>query len=163
MKCVVMIFVRVQRWDTTFVDKHVSATFFLSFPCDSHPILGCLHLSHALSSISLHRPSVLYILPRAPFRHPGNLPSSSISHLSARRMLATTANAQSTRRPAKDKTAFYSLLPPSVEFVEGSSSGALMVGHSKFQPINGAVGTSPRQVCHCATPQPRREQITNAS
>ncbi|KAI0033752.1 hypothetical protein K488DRAFT_36143, partial [Vararia minispora EC-137] len=41
-----------------------------------------------------------------------------------------------SRQPARDRDAFFSLLPPSVEFVEGSSSGALVVGHSKLEPIN---------------------------
>jgi ubiquitin carboxyl-terminal hydrolase 36/42 len=40
-------------------------------------------------------------------------------------------------RPAKDIDAFNSLLPPPIEFVEGSSSGALAVAEGKYEPING--------------------------
>ncbi|KAI0692259.1 hypothetical protein BC835DRAFT_1357862 [Cytidiella melzeri] len=42
-------------------------------------------------------------------------------------------------RPAKDLEAFNALLPPPVEFVEGSSSGTLAVveGIQKYTPING--------------------------
>lgn len=39
-------------------------------------------------------------------------------------------------RPSKDKEAFNSLLPPPIEFVEGSSSGALAVPPGKYEPIN---------------------------
>ncbi|KAG7097286.1 hypothetical protein E1B28_004651 [Marasmius oreades] len=39
-------------------------------------------------------------------------------------------------RPAKDLEAFNSLLPPPVEFVEGSSSGNLVVPEGKYEPIN---------------------------
>ena len=41
-------------------------------------------------------------------------------------------------RPAKDMEAFNSLLPPAVEFVEGSSSGTLILGEGKYEPINGS-------------------------
>jgi ubiquitin carboxyl-terminal hydrolase 36/42 len=40
------------------------------------------------------------------------------------------------RRPAKDADAFNALLPPAIEFVEGSSTGALAVPESKYPPIN---------------------------
>ncbi|KAL6305799.1 cysteine proteinase [Sparassis latifolia] len=39
-------------------------------------------------------------------------------------------------RPAKDIEAFNSLLPPPIEFVEGSSTGALAIPEGKYQPIN---------------------------
>ncbi|KAE9409964.1 cysteine proteinase [Gymnopus androsaceus JB14] len=39
-------------------------------------------------------------------------------------------------RPSKDLEAFNSLLPPPVEFVEGSSSDALAVPEGKYEPIN---------------------------
>ncbi|KAJ4479262.1 cysteine proteinase [Lentinula aciculospora] len=39
-------------------------------------------------------------------------------------------------RPAKDIDAFNSLLPPPIEFVEGSSSDALAVTEGKYEPIN---------------------------
>ncbi|KAI0068567.1 hypothetical protein BV25DRAFT_1772554, partial [Artomyces pyxidatus] len=41
-------------------------------------------------------------------------------------------------RPAKDKEAFIKLLPPAVEFVEGSSSGTLALVEGKYEPINGS-------------------------
>ncbi|TDL29848.1 cysteine proteinase [Rickenella mellea] len=41
-------------------------------------------------------------------------------------------------RPAKNLEAFNSLLPPAVEFVEGSSSGALAIAEGKYEPINGS-------------------------
>ena len=49
-------------------------------------------------------------------------------------------------RPAKDLEAFKALLPPPIEFVEGSSSGLLAVGEGKYQPING-------------TPKPARPEV----
>ena len=39
-------------------------------------------------------------------------------------------------RPAKDLEAFNKLLPPPIEFIEGSSSGVLAVAEGKYQPIN---------------------------
>lgn len=39
-------------------------------------------------------------------------------------------------RPARDIEAFNSLLPPPIEFVEGSSSGTLAVAEGKYEPIN---------------------------
>ncbi|PPQ66570.1 hypothetical protein CVT26_009470 [Gymnopilus dilepis] len=44
-------------------------------------------------------------------------------------------------RPSKDMDAFNSLLPPPIEFVEGSSSGTLAVAEGKYEPIN----SSPKQ------------------
>lgn len=41
-------------------------------------------------------------------------------------------------RPAKDLETFNSLLPPPIEFVEGSSSGTLAVAEGKYKPINGS-------------------------
>jgi hypothetical protein len=66
------------------------------------------------------------------------------------RMLATLPSAapeqQTSSRPAKDKAAFFSLLPPAVEFVEGSSSGALVVGNSKLVPINASPASAQPEV-----------------
>jgi len=39
-------------------------------------------------------------------------------------------------QPAKDLEAFNKLLPPPIEFVEGSSSGSLVLGEGKYKPIN---------------------------
>ncbi|KAI0082365.1 cysteine proteinase [Panus rudis PR-1116 ss-1] len=44
-------------------------------------------------------------------------------------------------RPAKDIEAFNKLLPPPIEFVEGSSSGTLVLGEGKYQPINAGPST----------------------
>ncbi|THH30702.1 hypothetical protein EUX98_g3506 [Antrodiella citrinella] len=43
--------------------------------------------------------------------------------------------------PAKDVESFNKLLPPPIEFVEGSSSGTLAIGDGKYQPINGSPTT----------------------
>ncbi|KIL00507.1 hypothetical protein PAXRUDRAFT_129636 [Paxillus rubicundulus Ve08.2h10] len=49
-------------------------------------------------------------------------------------------------RPAKDIDAFNSLLPPPIEFIEGSSSGTLAVAEGKYEPINGTPKASkPRE------------------
>ncbi|KAG6821508.1 hypothetical protein H0H93_000017 [Arthromyces matolae] len=45
-------------------------------------------------------------------------------------------------RPARDLEAFNSLLGPAIEFVEGSSSGALAVPIGKYEPINASPKTS---------------------
>lgn len=47
-------------------------------------------------------------------------------------------------RPAKDLETFNKLLPPPVEFVEGSSSGTLAIGEGKYQPINVSPKPSPK-------------------
>lgn len=39
-------------------------------------------------------------------------------------------------RPAKDIESFNKLLPPAVEFVEGSSSGTLLVAEGRYEPVN---------------------------
>ncbi len=41
-------------------------------------------------------------------------------------------------RPAKDIESFNQLLPPVVEFVEGSSSGTLLIAEGKYEPVNGS-------------------------
>ncbi|OBZ77162.1 Ubiquitin carboxyl-terminal hydrolase 42 [Grifola frondosa] len=41
-------------------------------------------------------------------------------------------------RPVKDLEAFNKLLPPPIEFVEGSSSGTLAIAEGKYQPINSS-------------------------
>lgn len=41
-------------------------------------------------------------------------------------------------RPAKDVESFNKLLPPAVEFVEGSSSGTLLIGEGRYDPVNGS-------------------------
>ncbi|KAF7800130.1 hypothetical protein EIP86_011375 [Pleurotus ostreatoroseus] len=46
-------------------------------------------------------------------------------------------------RPAKDLEAFNALLPPPIEFVEGSSTGSLALVESKYKPINDAPAPRP--------------------
>ncbi|KAI0321386.1 hypothetical protein OF83DRAFT_1026540, partial [Amylostereum chailletii] len=41
-------------------------------------------------------------------------------------------------RPAKDKESFINLLPAAVEFVEGSSSGTLLIAEGRYEPVNGS-------------------------
>ncbi|KAH9943232.1 cysteine proteinase [Epithele typhae] len=43
---------------------------------------------------------------------------------------------ETSYRPAKDLDAFNKLLPPPIEFIEGSSSGVLAVAEGKYEPIN---------------------------
>jgi hypothetical protein len=45
-------------------------------------------------------------------------------------------------RPAKDIESFNKLLPPVVEFVEGSSSGTLLVAEGRYEPINASPKSS---------------------
>ena len=52
-------------------------------------------------------------------------------------------------RPVKDLEAFNALLPPPIEFVEGSSSGLFVIDEGKYQPING-------------TPKPARPEVSDA-
>lgn len=49
-------------------------------------------------------------------------------------------------RPARDVDAFNNLLPPPIEFVEGSSSGALAIPEGKYQPINVSPKLSAKDV-----------------
>ncbi|KAF9057931.1 hypothetical protein BJ165DRAFT_1521265 [Panaeolus papilionaceus] len=62
------------------------------------------------------------------------MPSSSISMFSTQRNTDDSAH----YRPAKDLETFNSLLPPPIEFIEGSSSGALAVTEGKYEPINAS-------------------------
>lgn len=55
-------------------------------------------------------------------------------------------------RPAKDIEAFKQLLPPPVEFIEGSSSGTLAVTEGKYQPINPAPKALKAEVGPCLNP-----------
>jgi hypothetical protein len=41
-------------------------------------------------------------------------------------------------RPAKDIESFNKLLPPVVEFVEGSSSGTFLIAEGRYEPVNGS-------------------------
>lgn len=47
-------------------------------------------------------------------------------------------------RPVKDIESFNALLPPPIEFVEGSSSGVFAVAEGKYQPINGSGSGTPK-------------------
>jgi ubiquitin carboxyl-terminal hydrolase 36/42 len=48
--------------------------------------------------------------------------------------------------PAKDLDTFNSLLPPPIEFIEGSSSGMLAVAEGKYEPINASPKVSNAEV-----------------
>lgn len=48
-------------------------------------------------------------------------------------------------RPAKDIETFNKLLPPVVEFVEGSSSGTLLIAEGKYEPVNGSPKAKAKQ------------------
>lgn len=58
-------------------------------------------------------------------------------------------------RPAKDIETFKQLLPPPVEFVEGSSSGTLAIGEGKYQPINASPKASKPEVSSFPLTTPR--------
>ncbi|KAK0206694.1 Usp36 protein [Desarmillaria ectypa] len=60
--------------------------------------------------------------------YPAPSPTFSPSH--------SNGDDQLSCRPSRDLEAFNSLLPPPVEFIEGSSSGALAVAEGKYEPIN---------------------------
>ena len=49
-------------------------------------------------------------------------------------------------RPSKDIETFNSLLPPPIEFVEGSSTGAYAVPEGKYKPINAISSHKPAPV-----------------
>ena len=49
-------------------------------------------------------------------------------------------------RPVKDVEAFNAILPPAIEFVEGSSSGSLGVLDVGYEPINGTPKASSNAV-----------------
>ncbi|KAI5120693.1 hypothetical protein M0805_006981 [Coniferiporia weirii] len=68
----------------------------------------------------------------------------------------TDAHTHAPLRPAKDLAAFTSLLPPAVEFVEGSSSGALAVVEGKYEPINA----SPKAAAN-GLPSPASNGVVN--
>ncbi|KAL4249655.1 Ubiquitin carboxyl-terminal hydrolase [Abortiporus biennis] len=61
-------------------------------------------------------------------------------------------------RPAKDLEAFNQLLPPPIEFIEGSSSGTLVI-EGKYQPINGPSKPSSKSETH----EPKRPSTSAAS
>lgn len=50
-------------------------------------------------------------------------------------------------RPSKDMDAFNSLLPPPIEFIEGSSSGTLAVAEGKYEAINASPKAAKVEVC----------------
>ncbi|KAK0461990.1 Usp36 protein [Desarmillaria tabescens] len=60
--------------------------------------------------------------------YPAPSPAFSPSH--------SNGDDQLSCRPSRDLEAFNSLLPPPVEFIEGSSSGTLAVAEGKYEPIN---------------------------
>ncbi|KAH9965798.1 hypothetical protein BC827DRAFT_1258986 [Russula dissimulans] len=73
-------------------------------------------------------------------------------------MLASPLSSESVPqyRPAKDIESFNKLLPPVVEFVEGSSSGTLLVAEGRYEPVNGSPKSAPGSDVQVpvSTPQP---------
>ncbi|KAI9513261.1 cysteine proteinase [Russula earlei] len=69
-------------------------------------------------------------------------PTSITSHQSP--------EAASQYRPAKDIESFNKLLPPVVEFVEGSSSGTFLIAEGRYDPVNG----SPKSAAGSEVPAP---------
>jgi ubiquitin carboxyl-terminal hydrolase 36/42 len=51
-------------------------------------------------------------------------------------------------RPSRDLEAFNKLLPPPIEFIEGSSSGALAIPEGKYHPINASPKVPKADVCY---------------
>lgn len=97
-----------------------------------------LRLGHPLYFSSSVRVSILLSLAPRWFSRPPLI-------FATQRMLASplvpsinfsSKHASDDYRPAKDLDAFNKLLPPPVEFVEGSSSGAYAVPEGKYKPIN---------------------------
>jgi hypothetical protein len=67
------------------------------------------------------------------------VPPLSPSRMLASPLMPTSAPSHSSEdqyRPSRDLDAFNKLLPPPIEFVEGSSSGTLAVAEGKYEPIN---------------------------
>ena len=89
-------------------------------------------------------------LRRAPQRPPCSL-GWRLAAKNTLKMLATAIrpglSEETTQyRPAKDIEAFNSLLPPPIEFVEGSSKGALLMDETKYRPINASPEPSETEV-----------------
>ncbi|KAI0720329.1 hypothetical protein C8T65DRAFT_567932 [Cerioporus squamosus] len=61
-------------------------------------------------------------------------------------------------RPSKDLESFNKLLPPPIEFIEGSSSGVLAVAEGKYQPIN----EGPKQKASVAEPHESKKTLSVA-
>lgn len=86
--------------------------------------------------------------PASPLRRAFQRPPPSLGQRSAvnspPKMLATAIrpaglSEETTQyRPAKDLESFKNLLPPPIEFVEGSSKGALLMDETKYRPINAS-------------------------
>ncbi|OSX59456.1 hypothetical protein POSPLADRAFT_1172765 [Postia placenta MAD-698-R-SB12] len=66
-------------------------------------------------------------------------------------------------RPAKDMESFKSLLPPPIEFVEGSSSGALATDENKYQPINTTPRPTRVEVSPFSITQETKKSASNAT
>jgi hypothetical protein len=102
----------------------------LHSPCFAHPdhshCLAALPSRLALFSRAFTRPDHIAATPRIMLASP-LVPTSHIF---------SSSHAADDYRPAKDLEAFNKLLPPPVEFIEGSSSGAYAVPEGKYKPIN---------------------------
>lgn len=123
---------------------HSAALSRFDFPRPCQPIICCLICSLPPKSIEnlafsflirLASPSsanslLLRLSPRM-----ATLLASPLSQIS---VTAFSKEENGQYRPAKNIEAFNSLLPPAVEFVEGSSTGVLAVAQGKYEPINGS-------------------------
>ncbi|KAG8218543.1 cysteine proteinase [Butyriboletus roseoflavus] len=73
------------------------------------------------------------------------------------------SNDHAQLKPSKDIDAFNSLLPPPIEFVEGSSSGVLAVAEGKYDPINGTPKASKSSLDQPKTPSTPQHALPKTS
>lgn len=87
---------------------------------------------------SSHMSPSAHPAPRSPETAPSSLPPVETSQ--AQKQMLTPPRAHENFKRAKNLEAFNSLLPPAVEFVEGSSTGALALAsvEGKYEPINAS-------------------------
>ena len=96
-----------------------------------------LTFSATVSSITLPLSARRLLCTRARSLSRSPLRAAAFSKMLASPLLPSPRFAEETSyKPAKDLESFNKLLPPPVEFVEGSSSGVLAVAEGKYTPIN---------------------------
>ncbi|KAL4076196.1 cysteine proteinase [Scleroderma citrinum] len=74
-----------------------------------------------------------------------------------------TSDDHSQTRPTKDIDAFNSLLPPPIEFIEGSSTGTLAIAEDKYEPINSSPKANKTLPATHATPQKTPQSSASSS
>lgn len=86
---------------------------------------------------STHLPALLPSTPRSPKSTPALLHNETSK---AQSIITSPSRTQDNFQRAKTLEAFNSLLPPAVEFVEGSSTGTLALASvdGKYEPINSS-------------------------